>query len=143
MRTITKGKEPRSLTEYRKQPGASYADYRHRDELRQALVGEQRGLCCYCMGRIEPRLGSVKIEHWRSQARHRAEELSYWNLLGACRGGEGESKQHQHCDTRKDDCDLKWNPADPYRQIEKRICYGTDGTIRSDDAEFDSQLNDV
>ena len=143
MRTITKSKEPRSLTEYRKEPGATYADYRHKQELRQAFVGEQRGLCCYCMGRIEPRHGSMRIEHWRSQRWYPDEELSYENLLGACSGGEKLPRGEQHCDARKGDRELKWSPADPTRQIEKRVRYGTDGAIGSNDAEFDNQLSEV
>ena len=58
-------------------------------------------------------------------------------------GGEGQPPHLQHCDTRKGELDLKWNPADPAHQIEARIKYEPDGTIRSDDTQFDAQLNDV
>ena len=143
MRAIEKRQEPASLTAHRSAPGASYVTYADRDGLRRALVTEQRGLCCYCMGRIAPDPRSAKIEHWHSRTRYPAEELAYRNLLGACRGGEGQPRHLQHCDTRKGNRDLKWNPADPIRRIEKRVRYGTDGAIRSDDVEFDDQLTDV
>jgi hypothetical protein len=49
----------------------------------------------------------------------------------------------QHCDTRKGDSDLKWNPADEAHHIETRIRYEVDGSIHADDAEFDGQLVQV
>ena len=143
MRAIAKGPEPPSLTAHRLIPSGGYEDYPDKDALRCSLSAEQRGLCCYCMGRIRPDANSMKIEHWRSQARYPLEQLSYRNMLGACLGGEGQPPGLQHCDTRKGDQDLRWNPADPNRDIALRLSYGADGTIVSDDCEFDRQLNDV
>jgi hypothetical protein len=85
----------------------------------------------------------MKIEHWHSQKRHPSEQLSYRNLLGACLGGEGQPEKLQHCDTRKKERDLRWNPAVPGHRIEDRIQYELDGSIKSGDSEFDGQLNDV
>ncbi len=48
-----------------------------------------------------------------------------------------------HCDSSKGDADLKWNPADRNRNIENRLSYGSDGTIMSDDIEFDTQLSEI
>ena len=141
MRAITKGREPRSLTAHRQAAHSDYGNYQDKDALREALVTEQRGLCCYCMGRIRP--DKMKIEHWRCQARYPDEQLSYRNILGACRGGEGEPPPLQHCDTRKDDADLRWNPADPAHAIEARVRYDDDGTIKSDDETFNNQLNEI
>lgn len=148
MRAITKRREPASLTAYRKTPDSDYGGYPAKDELRRSLVTEQRGLCCYCMSRIRPERDPcgqylMKIEHWRSQSRYRSKQLDYRNLLGACLGGHGSRVHLQHCDTRKGDKDLKWNPADPAHHVETRIRYEPDGSIRSDDEEFDAQLNDV
>ena len=148
MRAITKGREPTSLTAYRKAPDSYYDGYPAKDELRHSLVTEQRGLCCYCMRRIRPdrnlpEQDLMKIEHWRSQSHYPSEQLDYQNLLGACPGGHGESPRLQHCDTRKGYSDIKWNPANPAHHIETRIRYEGDGSIRSDDADFDSQINDV
>ncbi len=142
MRQILKGKEPHSLAKHRA-TGGIYDAYRDTDGLRAALVDEQRGLCCYCMRRISEDGGKMKIEHWHCTSRYPDEELDYGNLLGACKGGEGSPYGVQHCDTRKANRDLQWNPADPRRRIEERIKYGADGTIRSTDATFDDQLNDV
>ena len=80
---------------------------------------------------------------WRCQSRYPKEQLNYRNLLAACRGGEGQPPNLQHCDTRKEDRDLEWNPADTAYHIETRVRYELDGSIRADDEDFDDQLNDV
>ena len=143
MREIAKGPEPPSLTAHRKVPDSDYDNYRDKDALRRALATEQRGLCCYCMGRIRSGVNEMKIEHWRCQARYRDERLSYRNLLGACLGNEGQPARSQHCDTKKGDDDLLWNPADPAHAIEERVQYDDDGTISSNDETFDTQLNQI
>ena len=142
MRAISKGSEPESLRKHRNARHSDYGNYAAKDELREALVAEQRGLCCYCMGRIRPQIGSMKIEHWQSQA-SRKRQLDYGNLLGACLGGEGQPGYLQHCDTRKGDRNLRWNPADPLHYIEERIRYESDGLISADDVDFNQQLNEV
>ena len=143
MRSISKGREPASLTTHRSTLHGDYDNYADKDALRAALVAEQSGLCCYCMCRITKQLDTMKIEHWRSRFAYPEQELNYRNLLAACRGGEGQPLRLQHCDTRKSDRDLLWNPADPERRIEDRVGYASDGTIQSDDTVFDRELNDV
>ncbi len=143
MRTILKGVEPRSLTEHRAKTHSDYDNYTDKDGLRGALEREQRGLCCYCMSRIRPDGKSMKIEHWQSQARYPDRQLNYANLLGACLGGEGQPARRQHCDTKKGDKDLKWNPANPDHHIQNRVRYEPDGSVRADDKDFDEQIDDV
>ncbi len=143
MRAIVKQPEPPSLTAHRQNPHCDFDNYQDKDALRHALVSEQRGLCCYCMGRIRPKADKMKIEHWQCRSRHQDKQLDYRNLLGACRGGEGQGRHQQHCDTQKRDRDLLWNPADPAHMIEERIGYGSDGTVRSRDTGFNHQLNQI
>lgn len=143
MRAIIKRPEPPSLTAHRQIPQSDYNNYGAKDELRHSLVGEQRGLCCYCMGRIRNTVEAMKVEHWRPQSRFPDEQLSYRNLLGACLGGNGQPGHLQHCDARKGDRDLQWNPAEPAHHIETRISYELDGTICADDPLFDGQINAV
>ena len=143
MRTIKKGTELASLTAHRQTPYSDYDNYANKEALRHALVTEQRGICCYCMGRIHNGPTTMKIEHWQCQSRYPAEQLNYCNLLGACPGGDGQPPRLQHCDTRKGDRDLQWNPADPGRHIETRLRYELDGSIRSEDTAFNAQLADV
>ena len=143
MRTVVKESEPVSLTTHRSAPHCDYENYGDKDGLRAALVAEQRGLCCYCMSRIENERSAMKIEHWHCRARYPGEELDYLNLLASCPGGEGLPRRLQYCDTRKADDDLRWNPADPQRRVEDRISYEPDGTIVSDDPLFNTQLNEI
>lgn len=143
MRTITKGPEPPSLTRHRATAYSDYDNYQDKNDLRATLTVEQRGLCCYCMGRIATDAGKIKIEHWRSRANFPDEQLAYRNLLGACTGGEGQPQHLQYCDTKKRDLDLMWNPADPLHHIETRVRYEADGSILSDDGTFNHQLNEV
>ncbi len=143
MRAIVKGPEPASLIAHRKTPHCDYDNYGPKGDLRHALITEQRGLCCYCMGRIHNGPATMRIEHWRPRANHPTEQLNYKNLLGACLGGHGQPARFQHCDTRKGNRDLQWNPADPAHHIETRVRYELDGSIHADDAMFDDQLNQV
>ncbi len=143
MRNIIKGSEPLSLTTHRQTPHSDYDNYADKDTLRHALLTEQKGLCCYCMKRIYNGPDTMKIEHWHCQANHENEQLNYQNMLGACIGGKGQPPHLQHCDTRKGNCDLKWNPANPAHRIASRLRYESDGSIRSDDIEFDTQIENV
>ena len=143
MRSIRKGNEPASLLQHRQTQHSNFDNFEDKDLLRQALVTEQRALCCYCMGRIHPSRESMKIEHWRCQAHYPTEQLRYRNLLGACTGGEGQPLKFQYCDTRKGDRDLRLNPAELAHQVEAHVRYEADGSILGSDSEFDCQLNDV
>lgn len=143
MRNIVKSAEPRSLETHRRSLHADYDNYRDMQTLRESLVAEQRGLCCYCMSRLVADLNAMKIEHWQSQERFRARQLDYSNLLGACLGGEGKPPRFQHCDTRKGDRDLSKNPANPAHNVERIIKYDSDGTLRSTDEVFNDEINQV
>lgn len=143
MRKIDKGRELPSLAAHRQTPFCDYDNYQDKEALRRALATEQRGLCCYCMGSIRPEGRKMKIEHWQSRTAYPEKQLDYRNLLGACKGGEGNPSSRQHCDTRKGDRELCYNPADLDHAIESRVRYDPDGTIRSDDATFDDQLNEI
>jgi len=140
MRTITKGDEPRSLTQHRAQAHSNYDNYAHKNELRMALVGEQKGLCCYCTGRIRADPTAMKIEHWKCQASYPDQQLTYANLLGACIGGDGRPFNEQHCDTRKADQVIKWNPANAAHVVETKLRYLANGKVEGIDDEFNTQL---
>lgn len=143
MRTIIKGNEPASLAAHRCSPHADYANYADKDTLRAHLVREQRGLCAYCMSRIRPGGDTMKVEHWHSQDEFPDEQLDYANLLGTCRGGEGQPIEHQHCDTKKGNSLLLRNPADPTHRVEHLVRYVPDGRIASDDAALNLELESV
>lgn len=140
MRMIVKGEEPRSLTQHRLQDNSNYNSYYEKDDLRMALVREQKGLCCYCTNRIRPESTKMKIEHWKCQANYSDLQLDYSNLLGSCHGITDFCK---HCDTGKGNQDLIWNPANVTHRIEDRIRYLNDGTIEGISDEFNRQINEI
>ena len=139
MRYITKGREPASLTQYKKQSGA-YFDGANKEDIRQALLEEQGYLCAYCMCRISAE--NMKIEHWQSQSEHQAKELDYSNMLGVCNGNAEHVQRDTTCDTHRGNSPLTINPLDA-AMIDK-IAYSTsDGKIYSKDAVINHDLNEV
>lgn len=159
MRTITKLKEPDSLTHHRSKPGAVFdgrglefvsaqpggnpeLSSEAKDDLRVRLWEEQRGLCCYCGCGISPTEAGMRIEHWEALSEHPEEQLAYWNLMAACTGGEGRPKKLQYCDVHKGKLDLSRNPSNPLDRVNEIIHYRTDGEVRSTDAAFDAELGE-
>src|SRR5260370_16111653 len=140
MRTIVKDSEPASLTQHRSSPHANYDNYLDKDTLRISLVVEQRGLCCYCLSRIRPERKVMKIEHWHCQDNYPTEQLDYSNLLGACLGNQGQSKNRQHCDTMKGNIDLSRNPASAMPRVEDLIRFEAHGRILSDNPGFNEEF---
>ena len=142
MRPIHKISEPASLSAYRQTPLATFDGMpsQAKQDLKTQLLSEQGHLCAYCMSRIEPL--KMKVAHWHSQ-KYSDEQLAYANLLACCKGGEGNPPPGQYCDTRQGDRDLMYNPATPAHHGRMKIRYLGNGTIRSDDADFDGQLNEV
>ena len=140
MRAITKLPEPPSLAQHRAAAHADYDNYADKDNLREQLVMEQRGLCCFCGGRIAANRDHMKIAHWMPQAARPQFQLDYWNLLGACRGNEGQPLPKQHCDAHQGNHLLSRNPANPDHHIENFIQFLPDGTITSKDPVFAQDL---
>lgn len=143
MRGINKGAEPRLLTMYRAAGGIydghDFTPVKHAIKL--SLLKEQGHLCAYCMSRIA--IDNMKVEHWACQADNPALKLDYSNLLGCCKGDEGEKGANQTCDSRKGNRLLKFNPSCPQDRISTIIQYGGQGKIYSTDKEFSAQLNTV
>lgn len=144
MRVIDKGKE---LKTYREKPNPGYDGMLAplKDRIRDSLLKEQGHLCAYCMQRINP--DTMKIEHWHSQAHSRDEDeneqLDYKNLLACCMGNEGQPPKEQHCDTKKRDQDISFNPANPDHKSRMKIRYFGDGTVRSEDRKFNEEINKI
>jgi uncharacterized protein (TIGR02646 family) len=156
MRLITKGPEPAELRRYRAVPGATYdgADFTPvKDAVRAALLRDQGGLCCYCSQRISaeirpiapgpdaPREPWMKVEHWLPQECHPREALLWSNLLGACWGSMGKRRSEQHCDTRKAMTEIALDPKNQ-AHIET-LSLRSDGTLRSSNARFQREIDDV
>ncbi|MFM6396449.1 retron system putative HNH endonuclease, partial [Planktothrix sp.] len=151
MKRIIKGPEPPCLLKYRQTANATYEDYRPKDPLKKALLTEQGYICCYCMKRISEE--NMEIEHFTPQSVNPKLQLDYRNLLGSCQGNRGKPKQIEHCNARKGDkehCNARkrdekttLNPADPQRNCENFIKYGSSGNIYSDDPTIDHELDNI
>jgi uncharacterized protein (TIGR02646 family) len=141
VRHIPKSAEPRGLVAYRKTPGARYdaLPRETREELRDALLRDQGHLCAYCSQRI--RADEMKVEHRVPQSVDSAQQLTWKNLLGCCRGGEGSSPKEQHCDTRKGDAEVTIDPTSP--RCEAYLRYAGDGRITADDPAVARDLDDT
>lgn len=140
---IQKGKEPESLTSYKKQPHASYAGYEEKEELREALLRDQGYICAYCMRRIENDRYSMKIEHWKAQSQLETEEekLDFRIMLGVCDGCRGSTDKYTTCDEHRHNAELVVNPLD--QTMMDTISYDRNGYIKSTDAGINEDLNNV
>lgn len=142
---INKKQEPKSLLKYRVNKrnlaDITYDNFRDKDDVRDALLAEQGHICAYCMQRITK--DKMKIEHFACQSNNSELELNFSNMLGCCMGGHGNSKEYQHCDTRKNDEIIKFNPSNPHHKNLFKISYDRHGLISSEDEEFDKNLNEI
>lgn len=145
MRLIRKGPEPPLLLAFRKTPGARYdglpSDAKR--ELRDALVRDQHGLCCFCMQRVEPEVAPelrVKIAHWMPQEAEPGRDLQWRNLLAACPGNEGAPRERQHCDTRQGNDVLTIDPLEATHVT--TLTYTTRGEVRSPRADLQADLDE-
>jgi len=135
MRNIHKGQSPDYLEAYRQEETACYEDFPNKKDLLGRLVEEQRGLCCYCMRRLDQDDGSAKIEHWYPQrpappaVRQPGRDLEYSNLLAACTGGQGTNMEH--CDRAKKNSILNRNPSNPNHDVQGPLHYLSSGKVDS------------
>jgi len=141
MLLIKKGKEPNSLTIYKKQSNAYY-DGCNKGDIRQALLKEQGYLCAYCMRRISA--DKMKIEHYETQSSCDAKRaLDYNIMLGVCLGNSKERQKYENltCDSHRGDTDLTINPL--VKSTIDLIKYKVDGTIYSDNEIINKDLNET
>jgi uncharacterized protein (TIGR02646 family) len=145
MRLIRKGPEPPLLLAFRKTAGARYEGLPSdaKQQMREALVREQHGLCCFCMQRVEPEVSPVlrvKIAHWTPQAVDATRDLEWRNLLAACHGNEGAPRERQHCDTRQANSRLSVDPQTPSHVAS--LSYTTRGEVRAANGALQEDLDD-
>lgn len=138
---INKGKEPSSLTEYKRLSNATYQDFQGKDDIRESLLKEQGFLCAYCMRRIS--IDKMRIEHWHPE--HdltEKERLDYGNMLGCCQNHiEGTSgKKDDICDEHKKGDFITVNPLNK-STIEKIKYQTSSGEICSENEEINYDLD--
>lgn len=116
--------------------------------IREALVAEQRGVCCYCTDRIAPTDDNMKIEHHvpqRGEWGDPTRDLDWTNLLGACCGSvpnpKGRGAMVLHCDSAKGDRPLPIDPTDATHVA--AIDYTRRGEVTSTREEHRRALDEV
>lgn len=123
---IANGREPH----YKNDFAANDPDgINRRRDLRDALIKEQGGICCYCMKKID--VNSSHIEHFFPKEHFRDIDLSYDNLFASCNGEGSNVIYDEYCGHRKGEW---WrqdmlSPSD--MEVEKVFKYLPNGKISS------------
>lgn len=157
---IKKNREPAALTNYRKQPFASYEDMHGAKTGRilpdgtneivynvvlNHLMKEQGYICAYCMRRIPERHNRphATIEHIDPQSKSSVQKgLDYQNMLAVCSGNRNaNSPELKTCDARRENTELSLNPLQA--NTISTIAYRSNGRIYSHDPKVDDELNRV
>jgi uncharacterized protein (TIGR02646 family) len=94
--------------------------------VKQSLIGEQGGLCCYCEQRISE--NDSHFEHFRPQSWDENESLNYQNLHCSCIR-EPRKGTDLHCGHFKGNqfCDQLISPLEP--DCENQFSYDIEGRI--------------
>ncbi|MBL8680291.1 MAG: hypothetical protein JNK05_14035 [Myxococcales bacterium] len=114
--------------------------------VREALVRDQRGLCCYCMARIEASESKMKIEHrvpQRGPSGDASRDLDWTNLFGACCGAipRASGSAVTHCDSSKGDASISIDPSEDTHT--RAISYERNGRVTSSFAQHQRDIDDV
>lgn len=137
---IQKNAEPKEIAAWKKKfkninnRRPRYEDLkgtREKECLKEALIGEQKQICCYCCNRISNK--NSHIEHFRPKGTRDYKELSleYTNLHASCQGDHGDGR---HCGHAKGKCfeeSLMISPLDEY--CSSRFAFKVNGEIYAAD----------
>ena len=104
-------------------------------EIKEALLENQKFVCCYCTCKIQ--YNSMKVEHWESQAKCPEKRLEWTNLFAACDGGE-KSKVGPHCDSSKGSSRITLSPI--RQEHINKLTYTGSGDISSGDSGLAKDL---
>lgn len=96
------------MQDLRDTPGTDWSSVHgtQKQAMREALLGEQKQLCAYCMSPIpESTAEWMKVEHFIARAAADEHIFDWSNLLGVCRGEIGQAAADRtgqyHCDTHR------------------------------------------
>ncbi len=106
MKHIIKGREPRPFAEWKEKASEEWRPTweslggEPKKALKEALIAEQGGICCYCERRLAE--NDSHIEHFRPKCDLAVDPLDYSNLLCSCQENlrRGEPR---HCGNLKGD----------------------------------------
>lgn len=139
MKYIVKGAEPQAFAAWKSmenenwKPTYSTLSGDAKKAIKNALMMDQGGICCYCERRLSPE--DSHIEHFKPQGRH--DPLDYSNMLCSCLN-QIEKGAPLHCGHLKDkwfDPTLLVSPLTP--DCEQRfVFYGNGDIIPADDKDL-------
>lgn len=142
MKPILRSSEPDKFVEWKIcNPGKQFNEITRRVKkgLKDALIVEQGGLCCYCECRINHE--NSHIEHFKPKAHDKFPDLQleYGNLHASC-GRNIESGDDSHCGHKKQDqySDLLVSPLEADCDI--HFGYKMDGRITGLDERGDESV---
>ena len=143
---IEKSQEPAELTQAKLDGLSRYEDLsgEPKKAVQQALLREQGAVCAYCMKRVS--IGNLQIEHYIAQNPEDSDydaalTIDYNNMLGVCTAnkfGTG-ARERLTCDQHRGNAKLTVDPRNEASVA--KIKYKTDGTIYSDDADIQRDLD--
>lgn len=137
MRKINKTVSPASFESYKKEFKRTKGRDAEFDELsggekrilKDELIKEQYGLCCYCMKRIE--WYNSHVEHFLPRSLVPDKAMDYFNLLASC---NGYNDSRENCGHKKENWYSEYFTVSPLEDIcEQLFKYMPDGRILSDD----------
>ncbi|MBE9064137.1 retron system putative HNH endonuclease [cf. Phormidesmis sp. LEGE 11477] len=107
MKHIQKQNEPQEFIDWKKKKkNPTYERFKKTKKVRipvkEALIKEQGGLCCYCERQIT--LDNSHIEHFKPKSDKTVDPLDFQNLLCSCQRELAE-KEPRHCGNAKGDYD--------------------------------------
>ena len=116
-----------------------------KNDVKEILIHEQKGLCAYCMRRIRVDSHS-RVEHFVSLSADKEKAIDYSNMLGVCDGGASIVERQGHilcCDAHKKELPLCTSPLNK-NQMDK-IAYKPDGTIYTEpkDDAMEKDINEI
>jgi uncharacterized protein (TIGR02646 family) len=116
-----------------------------KNDVKEILVHEQRGLCAYCMRRIRMDSHS-RVEHWLPLSKDKDRALDYNNMLGVCDGGEKLEGQRGHilcCDAHKNETEISTSPLNQAQM--NKIAYTSEGIIYTNprDETMEKDINET
>ena len=122
----------------RKSPSYSSIPQRYKDMLKSQFIKEQKGLCCYCCGRIS--FAGSHIEHFYPQTlckvQNRKEQTNYYNMFSSCYGYiENLSEfEREFCGHRKDNWYDEQKMISPLEEdCSSYFTYSSQGVIKAKD----------
>jgi len=117
-----------------------YSDENSKQQIKQSLIGEQKGLCCYCCCGVND--DNSHIEHFMPQSLFQSMDLEYRNLLISCNGANGKMKNCGHTKKSIIPTDVLISPLE--LSCESNFYYTGRGNIRPcGDAKRAQQTIDI